>query len=376
VATAEPEPLGGPWLEISAGELSLRHYLEPGTRGATWLNVSGLSGHAAPGTVVSVRGHGATVSAAAAPVRLFASGVDLSGRILVLAPHPDDAELAAFGVYAERASTIVTVTVGNAGAMNYEAVLRDPAEHYTFKGRIRLIDSITVPWQGGIRPESCFNLGYFDARVEEMYRKPGRPVPEMFAPNIDTLPYRRLNLGTLLPIASRSATWGNLVEDLEQVLRKVEPTVVVSPHPQLDTHSDHQFTTVALAQALERWGRPVTLLLYTNHATAPDYPAGPAGTPMSLPPHEGPVSLDRVYSYPLSASVQTTKLFAVESMHDVRLSPSRQYQLVIGTDRTVHPEPSGPAPDLAYLRRGVRSNELFFVYDNATFAAVVREFLH
>ena len=44
----------------------------------------------------------------------------------------------------------------------------DPAEHYRVKGTLRLIDSITVPWQGGVPPERCFNLGYFDARLAQI----------------------------------------------------------------------------------------------------------------------------------------------------------------------------------------------------------------
>ena len=93
-----------------------------------------------------------------ATVRLFDSKPDLSGSVLVLAPHPDDAEIAAFGLYANRKSTVVTVTAGNAGAPTYEAVFDDPSEHYLFKGRIRLIDSITVPLQGGIPPERALFL--------------------------------------------------------------------------------------------------------------------------------------------------------------------------------------------------------------------------
>ena len=58
----------------------------------------------------------------AAPLRLFANGLDLSRTMLVLAPHPDDAEIAAFGVYANRNATIVTITTGNAGPRSYEAV--------------------------------------------------------------------------------------------------------------------------------------------------------------------------------------------------------------------------------------------------------------
>jgi hypothetical protein len=69
------------------------------------------------------------------------------------------------------------------------------------------------------------------------------------------------------------------------------------------------------------------------------------------------------------------KLFALESMHDLRYSPSRQYQLALGEGRTLTPEPPGPPPDVTYFRRGPRSNELFYVYDERTIQPVIQAFL-
>ena len=378
--TLEPDPAaadGMPWLEASAGGASARQYLDPGARDLRWLNLSPLHERLSPGTPLTLRAHGVVVAGGPAPLRLFANRLDLSRPILVLAPHPDDAEIAAFGVYAGRNASIVTVTVGNAGDANYEAVLADPAEHYRFKGTLRLIDSITVPWQGGVPPERCFNLGYFDARLAEMYKRPREPVPEMFSPNTDVGVYRRLNLGKMLDKGkARASTWQNLVDDVADVLRRVNPAVVVLPHPQLDSHLDHQFTAVALAQALPRWKKPVALLLYTNHAAQNQYPFGPAGTIQSLPPPEdGAVTLDRVYSFTLGPDLQRRKLFALESMHDLRFSPTRQYQLAIGDGRALEPEKPGPPPDVTYLRRGVQANELFYVYDRDSLAAMIQVFL-
>jgi len=160
------------------------------------------------------------------------------------------------------------------------------------------------------------------------------------------------------------------------LLKKVKPEVIVAPHPQLDTHRDHQYTTVALSEALARWKNPVMLLLYTNHADRGRYPYGPAGTLMSLPPPPpGEVALDRVYSHPVPVSLQRLKLFALESMHDLRYTPSRQYQLARPELRTMAVEKTGPEPDITYLRRGPRSNELFYVYDRDSFDQMIRSFL-
>jgi hypothetical protein len=99
---------------------------------------------------------------------------------------------------------------------------------------------------------------------------------------------------------------------------------------------------------------------------------------MSLPPpvtHEVP--LDRVYSHPVSSDVQRQKLFALESMHDLRSSPSRLYQVEIGTDRSRVFESQGPSSvgGVNYLRRAPRSNELFFVYNETTVKPAINAFL-
>jgi LmbE family N-acetylglucosaminyl deacetylase len=367
-----------PFIEIGANGVSERQFFRPGDAGLRWLNLAPLRGQVKAGDRVTLRGDGVDLLTGAATLRLFANRIDLSRPTLVLAPHPDDAEIAAFGIYARRRSTIVTVTTGNAGPASYEAVVSDLPEMYRLKGRLRVIDSVTVPWIGGIPPDRAFNLGYFDARLAEMHDAPTRIVPEMYGPNTDIGVYLQHNIGSLLPKRPRASTWTNLVDDFERVLRKVKPAVIVAPHPQLDTHRDHQFTMVALAQAMARWRKDVSLLLYTNHADQNRYPYGPAGTLMSLPPPlPRAVLLDRVYSHAVSPELQRLKLFALEAMHDLRPSPSRIYQLVIGDDRSSVPEKHGPSSvgGVNYLRRGPRANELFYVYDQESVRPMVDAFL-
>jgi LmbE family N-acetylglucosaminyl deacetylase len=367
-----------PYVEVSAAGVSDRQYFPASDSGQRWLNLAFLRGTLKPSTTVTIRGEGVAIAPGAAALRLFASAPDLARSILILAPHPDDAEIAAFGVYAQRRASVVTVTSGNAGVPTYESVFDDLADLYLFKGRIRVIDSITVPWQGGIPPERAFNMGYFDARLAEMHDKRDAVIPEMYRKNSDIVVYRRENISSLLPKRSRESKWDNLVDDTLSVLKKVNPAVIVAPHPQLDTHRDHQFTAVALAEALGRWRKRVALLLYTNHADRNRYPYGPAGTIMSLPPPlgaSGEIPLDAVYSHPVSPSLQRLKLFALESMHDLRFTPTRQYQLAKGEERAVSPEKTGPEPDITYLRRAPRSNELFYVYDEESFTAMIQAFL-
>lgn len=363
-----------PWLEISAGNLRIQQYLDPNAIGNRWVNLSPLGRELNEGIAVEIRTHAVTLQPGSTQLRTFANRLDLSGRILILAPHPDDAEIAAFGLYADRNSTIVTVTAGNAGDMNYRANVSDPAEHYLLKGYLRAVDSVTVPWQGRIPPDRTYNLGYFDARLETMHQTPNQVIPELYGPNEDVAPYRRADIGRMLPVESRSNTWNHLVEDIGEILHKVKPSIIVMPHPWLDGHLDHEYTTVAVVEALEKWDGKAVFLLYTNHTAENRYPYGPAGTVMSLPPwSESDVSIERVYSHPTDALLQRRKLFALESMHDLRLSPEEQDTC----DQPGLPRrPDYPrVPEVDYLRRGPRTNELFYVYSRDGVKEVIRSFL-
>jgi len=362
-----------PWIEIAAGGASIRQDLDPNAIGERWLNLSGLRGRLSGGTEVLLRTHAVTLGEDQATLRLFDNRLDLRARILIVAPHPDDAEIAAFGFYADRSASIVTVTAGNAGDMNYRAQISDPAEHYRLKGYLRAVDSVTVPWQGGVPPERSYNLGYFDGRLDAMYAAPERVVPEVYGTNTDVLPYRRANIGTLLPIESRSNSWRHLVDDVASVLQKVNPALIVMPDPRLDSHLDHEFTSVAVVQALERWHGNAIFLLYTNHIAANRYPYGPAGDVMSLPPISKDIELQSVYSHATDAALQVRKVFALESMHDLRLSPDEQ--MLCDTPGVARrPDyPRTAAED--YLRRAPRANELFYVFDRDGVQQVVRDFL-
>ena len=366
-----------PWIEVSAGVATVRQYLDANAIGTRWLNLSGLRNELVAGAQVTVRANAVTLAGDDATVRLFRNQLDLRKPLLIIAAHPDDAEIAAFGLYADRQSTIVTLTAGNAGSMNYRAQIADPVEHYRLKGYLRAVDSVLVPWQGRIPPDRSYNLGYFDGRLDVMYADPFRTIHEVYGPNTDVAPYRRANVGALLPNEQRTNTWNHLVEDIVTILHKVNPAIIVMPDPRLDSHLDHEYGAVAVVQALERWDREATFLLYTNHAGSNRYPFGPAGSVMSLPPitpGTEEITVQKVFSYETDQELQTRKLFALESMHDLRLSPEEQ----ITCDAPNFRRRSDDYPrtiEEDYLRRAVRANEIFYAFDRPGVQQLVRNFL-
>jgi hypothetical protein len=95
---------------------------------------------------------------------------------------------------------------------------------------------------------------------------------------------------------------------------------------------------------------------------------------MSLPPwSRSDIAVERVYAHPVDRVMQRRKLFALESMHDLRLSPDEQDTCDLpGLQR----RPDYPrVPEVDYLRRGPRSEELFFVFGRDGVREVIRTFL-
>jgi hypothetical protein len=169
-------------------------------------------------------------------------------------------------------------------------------------------------------------------------------------------------------------SWQNLVADLAQLFTAINPALIVMPHPLLDTHLDHQFVAVAAAEALAQYAKPVTFLLYTNHAGNNLYPYGPAGTTVSLPPwNASDLPVQGLFALPIDAGMQRRKLFALDSMHDLRLPPDEQQQCASQPLSITEDSPRNESMD--YFRRGPRAEELFFVFDRAGLSSLVQRHL-
>jgi LmbE family N-acetylglucosaminyl deacetylase len=322
-----------------------------------------------PGAALRLHGEHLTWTVGASEVILFDAPDLTDKRILVLAPHPDDAEIAAFGLYASHESYIVTMTAGNYVDGLYAGLGQDASVQDTLRGEVRTWDALTVPLWGGVTPDKVVSLGYLTYSLKAFHEaaSAGSPVPDA----ISRVPaaYRQGALEDLLGNRQATPEWNSVVADLVAVLDRIQPDVVVSPHPLLDDHTDHQYTTYALLEALDRLSDETTLLLlYNNHHVLAEHnPFGPSDTRITLPPWHDGLQIESLYSHEIPEDMQIRKLFALEAMHDLRMAPLRLTggPTTVLRDRLeqayelVRRDPFG---DYSYFRRAIRPNELFLLY--------------
>ncbi|HEY6167985.1 MAG TPA: PIG-L family deacetylase, partial [Verrucomicrobiae bacterium] len=239
-----------PAIEIGAGGFSDTIVLERGVGGVRLVNVSRLLQHNPPPVGgVTIQGHRVEWKPASAKLHVCRERPAINERVLVIAPHPDDAEIAAFGLYADTGATVVTITAGDASDRYTGAGGMSVLLPRSTIARMRVWDSITVPQLGGISPEQAINLGYPDECLDAMRREPERDFRGEGDCALDFSGLRHLNRSPHLRNGAL-CTWNSLVADLAHVLAAVQPSVIVTPHPWLDPHEDHLLATAAVCAAL------------------------------------------------------------------------------------------------------------------------------
>jgi LmbE family N-acetylglucosaminyl deacetylase len=205
---------------------------------------------------------------------------------MVIAPHADDAELAAYGLYSQADETwVVTLTAGEIEAEHYQQMGLAKAEAARLKGRLRAWDSIAVPRWAGCRSRIACSWATFCLQLPAMQAAPDQPAASREA----DWPISACSASSTRSRCRRPrwcATWHNLLADLRALLELAKPEVLVMPHPQLDPHPDHICAQAAVLEALQglAW-QPQTLLCYANHLHDNDrWPMGDSGDGVALPP--------------------------------------------------------------------------------------------
>lgn len=363
---------GFPRIRFLSGDISFQQAFEPGAAGKRFLNLTPLlDRHSASPLRVEMKGHHAAWKKQSGRLLLFRNGTLDGKNILVVAPHPDDAEIAAFGFGACGNTSVVTLTAGDGGRASYSSLIGDRREMYHLKGELRSLESIQMPLLAGHSPAQTMNLGYFDCTLATMHADPATPVASGTTGVDDVMTFRRGSLLTPPHVLRREASWNNLVADLRSVMETTTPDIVVVPHPVLDCHPDHRFTFLATLQAIRASGhRECSFFLYTVHGElSQTYPFGGSESIVSLPPWFNPdLPLEGLYSHTLTSSMRVRKLLALDAMSDLRPAP-------------MFFEVAGPVAKLEELvsllfkrkqdfdrnfgKKRARFNELFFVHSMA-----------
>jgi LmbE family N-acetylglucosaminyl deacetylase len=373
-----------PFIEIQDGQETHRQYFERGATGQRYLNLSPLwqNRDGDPLARVSLRASSIRWKAEGC-LHLFNPPPEKDAAMVVLAPHPDDAEIAAFGMYATHRSWVVTVTAGE----KWAAALPVPvssAESARRSALLRVSDSLTVPQLGEVPPERCVNLAYPDGKLASMYSDANRPFQLACEEGLSRRSLRSGNRSVEFQRGDRECTWNDLVADLRLLLEKTRPDIVLCPHPLLDVHPDHVFTTVALERAMRDIRHPPPLvLLYAVHSRGvPMHPFGPADSLVSLPPWSGDDWVaESIYSHPVAPVVRRTKAFAVESMHGVAKKPAVDerksgFQVLRMASREISAYVAGTSLDpTSLLRRFSRPNEIFYPVSGKALGALIERAL-
>jgi LmbE family N-acetylglucosaminyl deacetylase len=360
--------LRDPFIEASTSGVVSRQYLERAVRGRRLIDISALFRQLdGENRRVSLRGSSLEWVPTGRLV-LFDPPAIEGAETLVLAPHPDDAEIAAFGIYATRPSWIVTVTAGERGTADFSGVL-PPAEPLApWYARLRVWDSLTIPQLGGVPSERCLSLVYPDGQLQNMRRRPQDGFRIDCEDKIPRAELRAANRWTGLTRAAPDCTWRGLVDELGAIIDRVRPGLIVAPHPVLDTHPDHVSTSVALEEALRaRSVRPILLLYSVHRPEARIHPFGPASAVVAPPPWNDDLPIaNTLYSHGLSPELQQAKYFAVAASHDLRTYSAGEVPTIgstaVAVKRLLSALVSGTGIDpVSYYRRAPRPNELYYV---------------
>jgi LmbE family N-acetylglucosaminyl deacetylase len=342
--------LTNPWVEFSRGTQRWRQYLERAAHGARVIDVTPALRACGSGRVkISSRG----LRTGAIELTMFEAPAGLA-PLLVLAPHPDDAEIAAFALYSSHPAWVVSVTAGDSGAATPAMVEQ------------RVADSLSVPARAGVPREQCINLAFPDGALASMADAPEAPRLLRCESSISRARLRALNAHETFRTARRECTWHELVDALGALLDLSQPKVVVTPHPLLDAHPDHVATTRALARALSTRRPQPDILLYVVHARdCAAHPLGPAGSLAALPPVSKIRSIaDAPYSYALDERMQRAKRAALNEITLLRELRTPLFTRVAARLAGI------PSPT-SFLRRAVRPQEIFYRARAAHLAAML-----
>lgn len=371
------------------GHACFTQYLEPNQSGSRLINLTGIT-QLDDIQLVAER----CQLAQNATLLGFTPPEFSDGPLLILAPHPDDAELAAYGLYQrqQQNSWIITLTAGERQKRLDRQYLpgldTDTASASRRKGEIRAWNSATTPQLAGLTADRLIMLGYFNDTLSGLLAVPDEEIASIEAPELTPAMFRRWNtqpLPTDTPKDTKPHGPRNrgddLLEDVVYLIELIQPTNVIVTHPEIDPHGDHRATAQALALALQRTThQPSNILLYANHLKGVrGFPRGPAHAAAGAWPLNQPDSNLgpwRLYSETLSDETIRQKAVALDSMYDLRTSLSLEKRLKRRLARYLSGLPACIWKDYGnhdYFQTHLKAHEVFAMVGAETFVEQLAE---
>ena len=336
-----------------------KHFFEYAAKGIRYLNISHLYDK-----TLKLKLKNLILSDTDISIYGYKNNMVMSDKILILAPHADDAEIAAFGLYKTAQDvTIVTTTAGEHGHCNYcDIYENNRTKNSLKKGELRVLDALSVPFLGNIDIRDSLTLGYFGGTLKWMSENQDKKASSLVEGVKDMNLFRKVSHANIKLPVHVEPLHSSFTNDLKEIIEQIKPAIIITPHPSIDSHPDHKYTTIALSHVLQETNHNCKLFLYTNHLPISEtYPIGKMNSAVTLPPNKKEFYFDSIYSFGLDKDLQIDKFFALESIHDLRdslifISIKKSLKHL---NKMIKREVTGK--DKSYYKRAVRANELFFV---------------
>jgi len=359
------------------GVIKGSQYFETHQSGVRYLN---LSGYAAAGETILISG--VDCSFAKKVTLLLFHDIDFSsGNILIVAPHADDAELAAYGLYSSHAMQTWIVTVSAGETLNKLSKQYVPGLDSNLqvaarrKALVRAWNAATTPRLAGVDPDKLVMLGYYNDTLTELLQNPSEIIKSKMGILDKPSSFRSFNRISLQSDETVENCGRHLIADFVELIEYIKPKFVLVTNPELDPHLDHQACAAALAQALKKTKhQPENILLYANHFKHTKYfPFGPEHAMTSLPPADINNSTYgdwKIYSHYLSEETQKAKIIALDTMHDLRATLSFEKKLKRKWQQLWRKKECKYYAAHHYFQTAIKSQEVFVVVSSNKFAQV------
>ncbi|MGI9273833.1 MAG: PIG-L family deacetylase [Endozoicomonas sp.] len=353
-----------PLVRLVAGSSSFEQYFERSCAGFRYINLTPSIEASGNSDSISLNSKYCSLEAESAELLAFEKPDLTNKKVLFIAPHSDDLEIAAFGLYRNTDCMLITITAGEAEPETFSRYQKSTADAALLKGRVRAWDSIAIPQWAGVQTDRVIQLGYFCMHLKDMHDSPEEAFKSRYADTSDIRLFREFNSIKLSSDADGQASWEHLVNDLSEIMQWFQPDTIVTPHPEADSHPDHFYSTLAIKEAAKKLEKDdIQTLFYINHLDATDqFPFGPAKTLASIPPVTvEEVNIAGAFSFSLSEEEQRDKLIALQMNHDLRRPVRPRKWLRKQLQKLLINRYKPDYGNDEFFRKAVRANELFIL---------------